>query len=107
MADNFRSRSQQFARVSDQVQELPPEEDPLAELARLIGQDQAFIAASREAREARGSEGNAPPLHPGKPRGGGASRIRGERSALAGAWGGGRTAGGRQSGEGEPRAARA
>src|SRR6266480_6785946 len=31
----------------------PPQDDPLAELARLIGQDQAFIAASREGARAR------------------------------------------------------
>ena len=56
MADDPRYRSQASDRYSQDRRSRPasaPQDDPLAELARLIGQDQAFIAAGREGTAAR------------------------------------------------------
>src|SRR6266852_9644925 len=56
MADDPRYRSQRPDPYAQDRASRPasgPQDDPLAELARLIGQDQAFIAASREGARAR------------------------------------------------------
>ena len=56
MADDPRYRSQHPDPYSrDRAYRSPstPKDDPLAELARLIGQDEAFIAASRESARAK------------------------------------------------------
>jgi hypothetical protein len=56
MADDPRYRSQRSDRyVQDRTSRSTsgPQDDPLAELARLIGQDEAFIAAGREGTRAR------------------------------------------------------
>src|SRR5262249_32486684 len=56
MADDPRHGSQRPEPYSrDRAYRLPstPKDDPLAELARLIGQDEAFIAASRESARAK------------------------------------------------------
>src|SRR5260370_37208659 len=51
MADDPRYRSQRFDPYAPDRPSRPAsgsQDDPLAELARLIGRDEAFIAASRE-----------------------------------------------------------
>src|SRR5712692_7162811 len=56
MADDPRYRSQRPDPYAQDRASRPasgPQDDPLAELARLIGQDEAFIAASREGARTR------------------------------------------------------
>jgi SPOR domain len=56
MADDPRYRSQRpdpYRQDRASRPESGPKDDPLAELARLIGQDEAFIAASREGARTR------------------------------------------------------
>src|SRR2546423_12033995 len=70
MADDPRYRTQRSdPHLQDRTSRsasAAPKEDPLAELARLIGQDEAFIAASRHGAQAKdrdaqhGSERDSP-----------------------------------------------
>src|ERR1700674_3489272 len=56
MADDPRYRPQRFdPHAQDRASRSAsgPQDDPLAELARLIGQDEAFIAANREGARTR------------------------------------------------------
>ena len=66
MADDPRYRSQHpdpYRQDRASRSASGPQDDPLAELARLIGRDEAFIAASREGARARDPDPQPEPDH--------------------------------------------